>query len=214
VRAATGVRPGRPIAAGVSGVVAHVDVPRLVQIASDHDLLVEVVPKVGDFVVIGGELLRVWGDADAADVDASFVRAIELAPERSARQDIDAGLRQLVDIAQRALSPGVNDPTTAVTCIDRIHDLLRRLSGRCDPSAVGLDSERRVRAVVPVQRWEDHVGLALDEIRHRGADSLQVRARLQVMVDDLLAVTECDRRRRPLVERLPLWTDSIGSEQR
>ena len=192
---------GRVLAAPKHGIVAFVDTDRLVALAVEADAVVRVLPDVGDFVVAGAALLRVSGGDQADD---ELPGAVEVARERSARQDVGYGFRQLVDIAERALSPGVNDPSTVVTCLDQIHDLLHRLVSRPEPSRLHRDDRGRLRAIVPVQRWDDHVALAVDEIRHWGAGSLQVRRRLQAMIDDLLAVAVGDRR-RPLLERLPLW---------
>ena len=110
------------------------------------------------------------------------------------------GFRQLVDIAERALSPGVNDPTTAVQCIDQIHALLRRIAGRPEPEAVQVDGEGRPRVLLPVLTWESLVRLSFEEIRHWGASSLQVRRRLGHVLDDLADAANPDRQ-FPLTEQ-------------
>ncbi|MGH9271853.1 MAG: DUF2254 domain-containing protein [Ilumatobacteraceae bacterium] len=199
---------GRVLLAPRPGVVASVDTGRIVELAHQADAIVVVLPTVGEFVVAGAPLMRVSG-IDEADDD--LLGTVELGRERSARQDVGYGFRQLVDIAERALSPGVNDPSTAVTCLDQIHDLLNRLVDRPAPSSLHRDEDGWLRAVVPVQHWDEHVALAIDEIRHWGAESEQVRRRLQAMVDDLLAVADRDRR-RPLLDRLPVWpSERAGS---
>jgi uncharacterized membrane protein len=95
----------------------------------------------------------------------------------------------LVDIAERALSPGVNDPTTAVQVIDQIHDLhlLRDIMVRVFPTGSHADHEGTVRLVAPVITRVDLLHLGVEKIRHHGADSIQV-SRLRVMQKDLLAV--------------------------
>jgi uncharacterized membrane protein len=103
-------------------------------------------------------------------------------------QDPMFGLRQLVDIAERALSPGVNDPTTAVEVIDQIHDILRDTMFRRFPTGTHDDEEGTVRLVVPVVTWVDFLRLGVEEIRHYGADSIQVSRRLRVMLKDLLSI--------------------------
>lgn len=103
-------------------------------------------------------------------------------------QDPTFGFRQLVDIAERALSPGMNDPTTAVQVIDQIHDLLRGTMFRVFPTGTYADDEGTVRLVVPVVSWDDLLRLGVEEIRHYGADSIQVSRRLRAMLKDLLSV--------------------------
>jgi uncharacterized membrane protein len=127
-----------------------------------------------------------------------------LGVERTATHDVAFGLRQLVDIAERALSPGVNDPSTAVQCVDQIHVLLRALVDRPYPPTVHRDEAGVVRAVVPSPTWDDHLSLALDEVVHWGSGSLQVRRRVDDMVHDLVVAADGERR-AALLERLPLW---------
>ena len=106
-------------------------------------------------------------------------RAIQLRSERTFEQDPKYPIRLLVDIAIKALSPAINDPTTAVQAIDQIEDLLRRLAR--DDLDIGLvgDSNGVLRLIVPMPTWEDYLVLAFDEIRQYGAPSLQVVRRLR-----------------------------------
>lgn len=111
--------------------------------------------------------------------------AIHLGNERSLDEDVGFGLRQLVDIAERALSPGINDPTTAVQVIDQLHDLLRRLASRALPPRQAVTDDGRLALDVPQPAFADYLTLAVDEIAHWGADAERVRRRLRVMLDDL-----------------------------
>jgi uncharacterized membrane protein len=101
----------------------------------------------------------------------------------------------LVDMAERALadSPFL-DPTTAVQCVDRLHDGLRQLAGREIPDGSLHGADGRLRATVPVMGWDAFVHLAFDEIRLAGAHSPQVSRRLVAALTDLLAVAKADRR--------------------
>ena len=101
-------------------------------------------------------------------------------------QDVGFGLRQLVDIAERALSPAINDPTTAVQALDRIGDLVRRIATRPAPDGFttgGGGAQARVRH--PVPSWESLVELAFEEIRWFGRESIQISRRLLAIFDDL-----------------------------
>ena len=191
----------RVVCARRAGVVVVVQQRHLVELAERADASVQLVPRVGDFVPCGAPLMEVRG-GDGFDEEEAR-RAVLLEPERSVRQDVAFGFRQLVDIAEKALSPGVNDPTTAVQCLDQIHDLLRRLCERPYPTGTHLDGHGRVRLLVPSATWSDHVSLALDEVRHWGAGSLQVHRRMRALLLDLLDVAPHDRR-APLERQLVL----------
>ena len=128
------------------GVITSVDEDALLGVAAEHGISVELTHMVGDFVPTGAPLLRVWrGSNGPANRDAesplpldALARAIQTGTERTMTQDAAFGFRQIVDIAERALSPGINDPTTAVQALDQLHDLLRRLARRRIPSPVRL----------------------------------------------------------------------------
>ncbi len=163
---------------------------------------------MGDFVATGMPLFRLEGAGARQAEEADLRATVVLARERDARQDVAFGFRQLVDIAERAVSPAVNDPSTACLCIDQMHDLLRRLAARPDAATVHRDDRGVVRAIVELVTWEGYVAQAFDELRHWGATSHQVRTRLQGMLDDLLrAVPEA--RRPPLEARDPLWDEPL-----
>ncbi len=95
------------------------------------------------------------------------------------------GFRRLVDIAERALSPGVNDPTTAVQAIDELHDILRRMIGEGSVVGVHLDDEGVPRVLTQEWTFGQYLDLAVDEIAHWGKDSLQIPRRLEEMLADL-----------------------------
>lgn len=171
------------------GVLAWYDRDALVGLAVQHDLTVELLVPSGAWVVAGRPVMALHG---AAEPDVDLPSVVGLGRERETVRDPSYGFRQLVDIAERALSPGVNDPTTALQCVDRMHALLARIVDR--DLAVGdtvVDGVVRLR--LPVPRWEDYLGLACDEIRHWGADSLRVHRRLEAMLRHLESVAPAER---------------------
>jgi len=192
------------VAAPRSGFVVRVDEDQLMSLAVGADAVIAVCPTTGDFVPEGSDLLSVHGRTieDLEDPDG-VSEAVELADQRSIEHDPAFGFRQLVDIAERALSTGVNDPTTAVQAIDHLHDLLRRLVGRAFPPSARTDDEGVVRLMVPETSWDRYVRLAVVEIRRSGASSVQVHRRLHAMLDDLLDIAPADRR-APLRRELQL----------
>lgn len=157
--------PGTPAALGRaarSGRVQTIADERLAGLARDSGTTVVVVPGPGDFVIEGEVVVRVHGDpAAAADVVAAAVDAVELGVQRSMRQDVAFGIDQLTDIALRALSPGINDPTTAEEALLRSADLLRRLADRRLGMAVVEDG--RVLMLRSRPSWDDLVSRAFDQ---------------------------------------------------
>ncbi|MEZ5145344.1 MAG: DUF2254 domain-containing protein [Acidimicrobiales bacterium] len=178
--------------AGKGGVLRSVDVERLVRLADRSDVVLEVVPMVGDFVPHGSPVFAVHGPGGPAD--AELAATADLGLERNMVQDLRFGFRQLVDIAERALSPAVNDPTTAVQAIDQMHDLLRLLATRPWPTGRFGGADGTLRVVVHEPSWDELVHLAVDEIRVVGAAAIQVDGRLRTMLEDLRTVVPPDRR--------------------
>ncbi len=194
--------PTLVIPAEAPGVCLAVDEGRLLELARSADIVVRIVPLVGEFVPEGAPLLEAWGEGCRLDAD-ELHECLALGQERTMHQDPAFAFRQLVDIAERALSPAVNDPTTAVQAIDQLHDLLRRLAPRRIPSPVRLDEEGAVRVIAPRFGWNDYVDLAFDEIRLYTGRSLRVTRRLRGVLEDLLSVAPVGRR-APLERQLRL----------
>lgn len=203
------------------GVITSVDEEALVDLATEHAISVELLHTVGDFVPTGAPLLRVWrlqgkGDEQADEIDEAqlpleaLARAIQTGTERAMTQDAAFGFRQIVDIAERALSPGINDPTTAVQALDELHDLLRRLALRSMPSPMRLADDGSVLLRMPRPDWDDYVRLALDEIRLFGAGSIQVARRLRYLLLDLKDATPSFRQ-APILRQLRLLDAALAS---
>ena len=158
--------------------VARFDVDFLVAIARQARGAIVMACAVGDTLVEGDVLLRVH-DAGAPLPEEALLRAVRLGRERTFEQDPKYPIRLLVDIAIKALSPAINDPTTAVQTIDQLEDLLRRLgSAELDAGDVD-DADGALRFVFPTPTWEDYLTLAFDEIRHFGSNSVQVMRRMR-----------------------------------
>jgi uncharacterized membrane protein len=183
---------------GGPAVVQAVDVPRLVAFAEREGLVVAMAWAVGDTVVDGMPLLRVHGGTRPLP-EKRLRRAVRLGHERTFEQDPKYAIRILVDIAIKALSPAINDPTTAVQALDQIEDLLLRL-GRADLEAGRVrDGRGSLRLVFPVPAWEDFLVLAFDEIRYFGANSIQVMRRMRALLSDVKEQVPPER--RPALER-------------
>jgi uncharacterized membrane protein len=190
-------RPSPPVVLEVpaprGGVLTIVDTARLVRTARAAGVLVLTELRLGQYVPEGSVLCSVVGEPGDVDVPA-LTGAFTLGKERTMQQDIAFGFRQLVDIAEKALSPGINDPTTAVQALDQIHELLRRLAVRHLPDGAYRDADGQLRLLAPSASMEEYLALALDEIAQYGADALQVQDKLRRLLVDVSSVARPEHR--------------------
>jgi uncharacterized membrane protein len=173
-------------------IVQAVHVNSLLKLASESGSVVEVTAVIGSSILETAPLIEVHGAREKLDEDA-LREAIDIGDERTFEQDPKYALRLLVDIAIKALSPAINDPTTAVQALDQIEDLLLRLGRRHLDIGRFRDGQGNLRLVVPFPTWEDFVRLALDEIRFCGATSVQVTRRMMALIKSLLSVLPVER---------------------
>jgi uncharacterized membrane protein len=183
------------------GVVLAFDAIGLEALARQADCLIEVVPQVGDFVAKGEPLFRLYGGGDVGD--RQLQQSIAIGPERTMEQDPAFAFRIIVDVAAKALSPAINDPTTAVLALDQLHHLLRSVGLRDLSTGQARDETGRLRLVYRTPSWDDLVDLAVTEIRHYGRDSIQIARRMRAMLEDLIRVVPQERAVR-LQEELDL----------
>ncbi|NMQ19487.1 DUF2254 domain-containing protein [Candidatus Competibacter phosphatis] len=176
--------------------IARFRVAALVRQAQAADAVIVMECAVGDTLVEDTLLLRVHGGRQPL-AETPLRQAIQVARERTFEQDPKYPLRLLVDIAIKALSPAINDPTTAVQAIDQIEDLLHRLGRRALDAGCVADEQGVLRLIFPTPTWEDYLTLAFDEIRQFGASSVQVMRRLRAALLSLMdSVTEAERKER------------------
>ncbi len=195
----------KPDAAAVRGfkvtqTLLHIGAPRslqalngrrLLELAIAADAVIEVTATVGDTLVLGTPILRVHG---GRPIDETRLRAaFSLGTERTFAQDPKYAIRLIVDIAIKALSPAVNDPTTAVQALDQIEDLLLRLGRRRLEIGAVHDGQGALRLMIPYPAWDDFLALAFDEIRYYGRDSVQVMRRMKALAADLIAALPAER---------------------
>jgi uncharacterized membrane protein len=198
---------GRLVHRGSPKVVLAVDFKALVELATEAEARIDISVGVGDTVPDGAVVARISGGRIEKE---KVRRAFMLGNERTMEQDPKFALRLLVDVAIKALSPAINDPTTAVQALDQIEDLLRRMGQRT------LDLGRLVgvrgftRVTYPAPTWDDLVAVGLDEIRMYGSDSLQVVRRLRLLLENLAETVTPDRRAAVLdrLERLDAAIDA------
>ena len=179
--------------------IQAVDTVYLVNLAKASAGIIEIVVAVGDTVVEMAPLLHVCGAREPIP-ENKLRSGIEVGSERTFDQDPKYAIRLLVDIAIKALSPAINDPTTAVQALDQIEDLLLRLGRRHLEVGRYRDADGKLRLVVPFPTWDDLLSLAFDEISSYGATSVQVMRRMNALVADLSWAVP--KERRPALE---LW---------
>jgi uncharacterized membrane protein len=195
-------KAARIVLNSTDGAVLAFDLKGLLSLAQRSNCVIELIPEVGDFVAAGDPLFRVYADDEHPGQDA-LRNSVAIGPERTLEQDPMFAFRIIVDIASKALSPAINDPTTAVLAIDQIHHLLREVGTRSLAEGQETDGAGRVRLLYRTPNWEDFVYLAVTEIRHNGRDSIQVMRRLRAMLENLME-TLPDRRALPLSKELSL----------
>jgi uncharacterized membrane protein len=167
------------------GVVLAFDEAGLLSLAQGADCVIEMVPQVGDYVAAGDPLFRIYRGGATLTAEA-LCQSVAVGQERTLEQDPTFAFRIMVDIASKALSPAINDPTTAVLALDQIHHLLRKVGDRYLDTGNVRDASGRLRLVYRTPDWEDFVHLAVTEIRHFGGQSIQIARRLRAMLENLI----------------------------
>ncbi len=196
---------------GSPAVVQDIDVPRIITAARSADAAVRILVPVGEMVQTHTAVAIVHGAADPA-LDPTVLKAIRTGAGRTFEQDPTLAFRVLADIALRALSPAINDPTTAVQVLDSEETLLRMLVGR-DLDVGEITGPRgNARVLLTLPDWDDYVALAVDEIVEAGAGQTRIRQRVERLLRDLSAVAPASRR-PPLQRRLDELTAGWSSAE-
>jgi uncharacterized membrane protein len=172
-------REARPVGSLGDGYLQFVDMDALLALASEEDLVVRLERRPGSYVVAGCPLALVWPASRVTDRLTDQVQSLfALGHQRTSGQDIEFGVNQLVEIAVRALSPGLNDPFTAITCVDRLGSALCRLATRDMPSPYRHDRQNQLRVIAPADTFADIVDAAFNQIRQYSRSSAAVTLRL------------------------------------
>lgn len=190
------------IASRQSGYIRYVDIPRLRALARAYRVTLRLERRVGHFIPEGVPLLRVSrGDRLTEERAAQLLAAIDIGPTRTMQQDIEFGIVQIVDIALRALSPAVNDPTTAISCVDQLSSVLILWAGRMPPANDYFDPPNVLRITVPWIGFDGLLDLAFEQIRHYALSDAAVCLRLMRALGDIASTIEDAGLRRVLVDR-------------
>ena len=172
-------REARPIGSAGEGYLQFVDGDDLIALAIQEDVVIRLERRPGQYVVATRPLALVWPGNKVTDQLIDRVNsAFALGNQRTSGQDIEFAVNQLVEIAIRALSPGVNDPFTAMVCVDRLGSALCRLAELDMPSPYRHDTQDQIRVITPVFTFPDVTDAAFNQIRQYGRSSTAVTIRL------------------------------------
>ncbi|MBK8174649.1 MAG: DUF2254 domain-containing protein [Rhodospirillales bacterium] len=189
------------IRARSSGYVRHVDGEMLLAIARHHDLVLHVDRKPGDFVVEGATLFRVVpSERVTEEVTGRILDSTVLGRDRTPSQDMDFALRQLVEVALRALSPGINDPFTAVECVNRLGEALCIVVRRPEPSAYRVDDNGVLRVIAEPLGRPEMIRTAFDPIARAGGSNGDVAARILEIIITIATYAKSRPARIELIE--------------
>jgi uncharacterized membrane protein len=181
--------PRCPVSAAGSGYVQAIDAHGLVELAKEHDVIIEMRRRPGQFVIPASALAVVAGASEIDERLGEGVRnMVILGPKRTATQDVEFSITLLVEIAARALSPGVNDFYTAIACVDHLAAAMALILEKGLPSNLLHDDSGRLRVELHPLAFEDLADAALDPIRQDARDNVAVSIRL---LESLTMLASC-----------------------
>jgi uncharacterized membrane protein len=193
-----------------AGVILAFNMAGLVELAGNAGCIIEFVPQVGDFVSSGDPLFRIYQGGERI-VEHQLQQAVAIGPERTMEQDPEFAFRIIVDIAAKALSPAINDPTTAVLALDQLNHLLRTVARRQLDVGREYDGSGQLRLIYRTPDWDDFINLAITEIRHYGKDSIQVVRRLRALLENLIDAVP-PQRAEPLRVELEILSRGVDRD--
>jgi uncharacterized membrane protein len=202
--------PGHPVPATQTGYLQAIDRDGLMNVATERDLLVRVTYRPGDFIVEQSDLVVIW---PPQKVDEALVKRVNdafiLGARRLRLQDVEFAINQLVEIAVRALSPGINDPFTAINCIDRLGASLAHLAERGIPAARHYGRDGHLRLITDVVTFPGIVDAAFNQIRQHASSSVAVTIRLLEAIAIVAAHTRTQEQRAALRHQAEMiWRSS------
>ncbi len=188
-----------PVKVKNSGYIQAIDKDQLMQIAIENNLLLQIQHRPGRFTVEGSELVQVFpGKQVNEELTSKINGAFLIGSQRTERQDVEFSIDQLVEIAVRALSPGINDPFTAIRCIDQLSAALCRLTQREIPSPYRYDDSNQLRIIAEPIAFADVIDAAFNQIRQNGKSNVAVTMRLLEAIAVVARFTEKTTHRKAL----------------
>ena len=191
-----------PVLSIVSGYIRYIDSVRLFDLAKFHQLHVQVMRRVGHYVPVGVPLFILSSNNRIPEnIHHEFRAAFEFGPTRTIQQDIEFGILQIVDIALKAISPAVNDPSTAINCIDQLSAILIHYASRNPPEEVLSDADGKVVVSIPYLDFERLVDSAFEQIRMYSRTDVAVSLRMFRALGDIAHTVPDKASRMVLVQK-------------
>jgi uncharacterized membrane protein len=193
----------RPVASTKQGYIQAVDYDGLIAAAADAGVVLDMAYRPGDYVIAGSTLLRTWpgarwkGDEAGRRVNAAFI----CGRHPTGEQDVERAIRQMVEVAVRALSPGINDPFTAINCIDALGSAICRVARKGLPGPHKYDRKGTLRIVTPATSFAGVVDTAFNQIRQYGRGSVAVTIRLLEVIAAIGELTTGGEQRQALMRQ-------------
>lgn len=182
-----------PVLSNLRGYVHRIETSDLLSAAIEQDVIVRIECRPGHWIQEGMTLLRVYpGDRVTDDLTDRLLGAYATENQRSPTQDVEFAVDQLVEIALRALSPGINDPFTAMQCLDQLGAALARLADRSIPSPMRVDPEGKLRVIAYPTGFENVADAAFNQFRQHAKGSLAVLLRMMEVCVRIATVTASD----------------------
>ena len=192
---------GAAVLARRSGYIRYVDINRLVSLAREYGIWVRLERRVGHFIPAGVPIIRISRpDRVSLEREVHLLAAIDLGPTRTMQQDVEFGIIQIIDIALRAMSPAINDPSTAISCVDQLSRIMIRWLSRDPPKSRYYAPPHVLRLVVPWITFQGLLDTAFDQIRHYAIADLAVSLRLIRACHDIASATKRRDEQALLVE--------------
>jgi uncharacterized membrane protein len=169
------------------GYVQYIDNEMILEIASEKDLVIKLNKMPGDYIVEGETILYVWPTVNVTEeIKEKLSKTVVAGMQRTSLQDFKFDISQLVEIAVRSLSPGINDPFSAMRCIDRLGSALIKLSQKEIPSHFVSDKEDKLRLILIPIGFEENVASSFNQIRQNSRGNAAVTIRLLETIDKIV----------------------------
>jgi uncharacterized membrane protein len=189
----------QPVFGNQGGYLQAIDDAQLIKLAQAHQVLIKIHYHPGSFVIVGSALVSVYPGNVKKQLAQAINEAFVCGSQRTQQQDIEFFVNQLVEIALRALSPGINDPFTAIRCIDQLSEALCYVVQRRFPSAYRYDDQHRLRVIARSLTFDELVDIAFNQIRQNARSSVAVRMRLLEAIDQIAQRTHNSEHKEQLL---------------
>jgi uncharacterized membrane protein len=190
------------LAMETSGYIRFVDTKRLLALAKQYRIKIRLMRRVGHFIPAGVPVVKITrAERVSPDLIAELRGAIDVGPSRTLQQDVEFGILQIVDIALKAISPAVNDPSTAISCVDQLSRILIRVASREPPDSGVYDPPGNLRVYIPWIGFDGLFHTAFEQIRFYARTDIAVSLRLLRALADIASTVEDPALRQKIVDR-------------